>query len=131
MISPKHAKKLQKFVKWEPKLGDWFALAEYPKIRYLVDGYFHVSGMMATNDKLFFPSLDQLLAMIEAEGYTADIDTMFYIDEPDGYCCDIYNLGEIKQLENHNDTHLLRHSFTAPSREDACAKALLWIKEGK
>ena len=118
MISREMAEKLREVVKWEPKEGDLLdvfgAFSVWCSRCELADAT--PEEIELIKEYVWLPRLDQLLEMIEAEGYRVDIITNEHIEYK--YECDIYGADAKKY-------------FSADTREDACALALLWIKEGK
>jgi hypothetical protein len=90
---------------------------------------------------LFAPRLDQLLAMIEAEGYLVDSMAIAnFDDETDefthfDYTCRLYKMSEdgfhwFCLVEVELGESELEELFIADTREDACALAVLYILRG-
>lgn len=121
MISREYAEKLRKFVKWEPEEGDWWTFNGMNSV-VMSDRIFHT--IYNTEDKTWYPRLDQLLTMIEAEGYK--VNSCGYNSDLSKYSCELYTQDHAGYWYEIYES--MADSFTADTREDACAKALLWIK---
>lgn len=132
MISREYAEKLQEVVKWEPKFGDKFfmRLGDGTLRTREVEIYRKGDCAPFPEEDIWLPSLDQLLEMIEAEGYR--VDSCGGNDGEQEYECVLFKetfkgSGYWTEIPISNSGQL----FYGSTREDACAKALLWIKEDK
>ena len=138
MISQEMADKLCNIMPWKPlKEGDWFyyqgrmECATPGKMNWLIDC--HDEGYEA--EVLFAPRLDQLLGMIEQEGYIPNLDSLYATNTKQVlYDASLYVIqgGEPVYLSQADEeADLPEDGFISETREDACAKALLWIYEQK
>ena len=115
MISPEKAKALKEVLPWEPKVGDW-AYNSYGGL-YLV----HYVPNGAVKYNIFAPSLSQLLAAIEAEGYWWEVCHRL-VDN----AVKKYTVWLSKKYSNNKE-----RIYVDDTPEDAASDALLWVMRKK
>lgn len=143
-VSLEMAEKLREVgLRWEPKAFDKFSHKGFRlPVWYVQDGEVIVKMALIHEGKkwigqtftekipikecIWLPTLSDLLEWLEGQGYVVNIVQEYvFNDAKPHYCCNIWEKGIDKLGEYWREAG----EFKADTREDAAAKAVLWVLE--
>ncbi len=129
-VSLEMAKKLKEAgLQHQIVYGDWYLAWLPTEETYLQKPVLYdYTAYGPYEEDIWLPTLSDLLEWLEGRGYVVDITQPLIFEKDSPYfICDIWEKSTISEYWEHVGT------FEANSREDAAAKAVLWVleQEGK